>query len=103
ISVLATPASGVGDAFEVDDTAAQASEIAISGAPQTHSFHVGTDVDWVRFTLANASNVTIETDGVAGGSTELRLYGPDNSTTQIAYDHDSGNGNYSRIDRNNDK
>lgn len=38
------------DAFEVDDACAQAQPIATDGAPQQHTFHSASDVDWVRFT-----------------------------------------------------
>src|SRR5205823_5421122 len=63
IRVTASGASNTGDAYEPDDTAALASVISTDGTRQYHSFHVGTDVDWVQFTLTSTTNVTIETDG----------------------------------------
>ncbi|MGE3818109.1 MAG: DVUA0089 family protein [Isosphaeraceae bacterium] len=104
LRVTATPAPppSNADVFEVDDTAALAKPITTDGVAQGRSFHVGSDIDWVKFTLTATSNVTVETDGVAGGDTEMRLFGPNNSTAQIAYDDDSGNGYYSRIQRNGD-
>lgn len=58
------------------------------------------DVDWYKFTVgaSGGSSAVIETDG-ASGDTELWLYGPNSSTTQIAYDDDNGNGAFSRITR----
>ena len=96
LSVLATPA---GDEYESDDTAATARTITTDGVAQTHSFHVGTDVDWVTFTLAATSHVTIATDGDVGGDTILNLYGPNSSTTLVESDDDDGVGLYSQIVR----
>jgi hypothetical protein len=92
ISVNAT------DAFEDDNTAAAAKPIATNGTLQEHSFHAGTDVDWVTFTLAVPSNVTIQTAGDAGGDTILHLYGPNSPTTQVDWNDDYTDF-YSRIDR----
>ncbi len=89
-----------GDLFEVDDTPAQAKAIATDGTAQTHSFHAGADVDWVTFVVAaGPANVTIQTDGVRGGDTEVRLFGPDDPTRLVGYDDDSGPDLYSQIDR----
>jgi len=86
-----------GDQYELDNTPAQASLISIDGSVQTHSIAPANDVDWVRFTLSQASPVVIETRGVPGGDTRMWLFGPNTSTTQIAYDDDGGIGYYSRI------
>jgi hypothetical protein len=93
------PGGGIilADAYEVDDTAGAASTITPDGTPQNHSIHVSADVDWVKFTLAVESDVTIETDGVAG-DTEMWLYGPNSSTALIAY-NDDADGFFSRITR----
>jgi hypothetical protein len=55
-------------------------------------------VDWVKFTVGQggAQNVRLETDGASGDS-QMWLYGPNNSTTQVAYDDDDGNGRFSLI------
>lgn len=90
--------SSAGDAYEVDDTAAQAKVIATTGATQTHSFHVSGDVDWVKFSLTQTCDVTIETNGAAG-DTRMWLYGPNSATQQIEYDDDDGNGYFSKIVR----
>jgi len=87
------------DPFEIDNTAASAKFIATDGTAQVHTFHRGTDVDWVKFTLDRTSNVTLYTGGVAGGDTELRLYGPNTTGRLIAYDNDGAPGGYSKIVR----
>ena len=86
------------DAYEGDNTAAQASTIATDGTPQDHSIHLGTDVDWAKFTLLGSSNVVIETSDTSG-DTMLWLYGPDSSTTLIQFDNDGGNNLFSRVQR----
>ncbi|MBI4581228.1 MAG: choice-of-anchor D domain-containing protein [Planctomycetes bacterium] len=98
ITGTVTSSGTVGDDYEPDDSAAQATTIATNGTPHTHSIHVGDDVDWVKFTLSQTSNVTIETDG-SSGDTEIILSGPDNPATFIEYDDDDGNGSFSRIFR----
>lgn len=87
-----------GDSYEVDDSAGEARTIATDGSTQTHSLHVGSDVDWVKFTLPQRSSVVLETNGPAG-DTEMWLYGPNSSTSFVEYDDDDGNGTFSRIDR----
>lgn len=84
------------DAFEVDDTAEVAFDITGITSPQARSIHANNDVDWAKFSLSEPSRVTLETAGVAG-DTRMRLYGPDSSTYQIAYDYNSGEGNFSLI------
>lgn len=86
-----------GDAFEPDDSSSQASTITPT-VPQSHSFHTAGDRDWVKFTLSQASDVRIETDGLAG-DTEMWLYGPNDPTRLIEYNDDSGNGTFSLISR----
>jgi len=98
LAVAELDARPAGDAYEADDTAAQAQTITTDGAPQTHSLHAGTDTDWVKFTLTQTSTVVIETDGPTSSDTLLYLYGPDDSATLLASDDDSGNGYYSLID-----
>ena len=92
IRVLAT------DVYEDDDVAAKAKTIATNGSKQNRSFHDGADVDWVRFTITQSQTVTIETDGIQGGDTQMELFRSD-GTTRIGYDGDSGPGYYSHIKR----
>ena len=84
-----------GDRYEPDDTPSRANEIA-PNTSQRRSLDAATDVDWVRFTLAQQADVTLETNGAAG-DTELALFGPDADAAPIAVD-DNGNGLFSRIE-----
>ena len=86
------------DSYEDDDTPDDATEIATNGDDQLHNIHTAGDVDWVKFTLAGRSSVTILTAGTAG-DTEIWLYGPGSAAIQVAYDDDGGAGTFSRIDR----
>ena len=94
-----TGAPGAGDAYEYDGSATAAQAIA-NGQAQNHSMHVAGDVDWVKFTIgaAGASNVRVETSG-ASGDTHMWLFGPNNASTLVAYDNDSGTGSFSLITR----
>ena len=84
----------VGDNFESDNTAAQATTIN-AGTPQTHSIAPASDVDWVRFQLNSLSSIVIETSGDPGYDTRLWLY--NNSMAQVAFSNDEGEFQYSRI------
>jgi murein DD-endopeptidase MepM/ murein hydrolase activator NlpD len=98
--IAITRAGPPGDSFEPDDTPAGAATISTNGSVQTHSIHVGFDVDWVKFTLSSPRNVTIQTDGVSGGDTEMQLYKDLNgSIVQVpgGYDNNDGPGSYSRL------
>ena len=69
------------------------------GSPQTHSIYPIADQDWVTFTLANNSSVTLETSGLSSGDTRMWLY--DNVISQLSFNDDINlqDGNlYSRID-----
>ena len=52
------------DSFEIDNTCAQAKPISIGGAAQGHTFHVGTDVDWVRFTAQANKTYIIQVENL---------------------------------------
>jgi C1A family cysteine protease len=82
-----------GDPYEPDDTSGQANWI---NNLQTHSIVPATDVDWVKFSLSEESEVVIETSGT-GGDTRMWLY--DNNLSEIEYDDDDGTELFSRIDR----
>jgi hypothetical protein len=99
-SSLAAAVGGViaGDRYENDNSASRATAIATNGTPQTHSIHTGSDVDWVKFTLTERSNIVIETSG-ASGDTRMWLYGPNSSSREIAFNDDGGSGLFSRIER----
>ncbi len=97
LTVTAT-AVPTGDVFEVDDSPGLASTLATDGTPATHSIHVGSDVDWMTFTLDIRSDVVLQTSGVSG-DTRMWLHGPDNAASLIEYDDDGGVGLFSRIVR----
>ena len=86
------------DQYEDDNAPERATQIGVDGVPQTHSINVTSDVDWVYFTIAQKSSVTIETNGVAG-DTRMWLYGPSSSTNQLDYNNDGDNGLWSKIVR----
>ena len=96
---LATAAAGqMGDAYEPDDTPAQAKSIA-ANTRQRHSVHLPGDADWVKFTLAETSYVRIDTDGWSG-DTEMWLHGPNNAATLVEYnDNGVSSAPFSRIER----
>jgi uncharacterized protein YcfL len=74
------------DAFEPDNTSAQAKTINI-GSTQTHSIVPVGDIDWVKFTLTTPSAVVLETSaGQAGGDTIMELY--DSSLTLLRSNDD---------------
>jgi hypothetical protein len=49
-----------GDAYEEDDTCAAATPIATDGSPQSHTFHVVGDRDWLRFAAQVNKSYIIE-------------------------------------------
>lgn len=82
-------ASAYLDAFEVDDTAAQARAITLTVA-ESHTIHVLGDEDWVKFDVVAGGRYLIETlPGDVGFDTELYLFASD-GVTQLEYDDDSG-------------
>lgn len=90
------PDTSCEDAFEPDGSAAQASPI-VSGVVQSHSLCPAGDEDWVTFTLAETSGVTLETSGPSG-DTRMWLFDAA-GTGQIEFDDDDGTGLFSFIDR----
>jgi hypothetical protein len=88
--------SAVADAFESDDSWQTAKDLPTTGVVQARTIHVAADQDWAKFTLTEASRVTVQTDGPAG-DTRLWLYAAGDTTRSIAYDDDSGNGSFSLV------
>ncbi len=84
------------DVYETDNTFEQAKTIT-SGQVQTHNINPATDVDWVKFVITSPSAVSIETNGSTGADTRLWLY--DSNQTELQFDDNSGNGNYSLVNR----
>ncbi len=85
----------VADSYEPDNTYGQANEI-FTNVPQKHNIVPEADVDWVWFSLAEESEIIIETSGPSG-DTQMWLY--DSSLTLLEYDNNGGTGDFSRIDR----
>ncbi|HCL56899.1 MAG TPA: hypothetical protein DHW82_07820 [Spirochaetia bacterium] len=91
--------SAYGDGWESDNFAAVANTITLNASNsglQFHTIHSSTDEDWVKIDITAAgtydlitSKVTTSADEVVA-DTEMYLYQSD-ATTQIAYDHNSGN------------
>ena len=89
--------TATGDAYEPDDSAAQARTITTDGATQTHTIHIPGDNDWVKFTATAATQYTIQTANLGSNAdTFLYLYDTDGAT-ELARDDDSGGGLASRI------
>lgn len=86
----------VPDAYEEDDSSAQAKSINL-GETQSRSIHDIGDNDWVEFTLTEQTAVTIETNGLSG-DTELWLYDSSDDVNHIGYNDDGGVGLFSSID-----
>ena len=78
------------DAYEQDDTPANAQSIAL-GQTQHHNHHVPGDQDWARFTAQAGVTYTIRTSGLGpAADTYLYLYGPDGTTLLAANDDYGG-------------
>ena len=84
-----------GDAYEPDNSIAAAKMLA-NGQTQNRNIHAAGNEDWATFSVggAGARNVVVETAG-ASGDTQLWLLG--SGGVQIAYDYNSGAGDFSRI------
>ena len=84
------------DAYEIDDTSAQASYMNVGDTQSNHNFHAATDEDWVRFYLPATGRVfdVIATQQGTNGDLAMDLYfeRPDGTLSNI----------YSGIDDNYD-
>ncbi len=79
------------DAFEPDESAAAAADIAFAVA-LPHAICPTGDVDWATFVVPAAGTLTVQTNGPAG-DTEIALY--DAALRLVAADDDSGVGDFS--------
>jgi PKD repeat protein len=59
-SVIPPPAAAAGDAYEADDTCAEASAIEVTGASQVHTLHASADIDWVAFPATAGTTYVIQ-------------------------------------------
>jgi hypothetical protein len=87
------------DAYEPDDTPAQAGAITIGAPPQARTLYPGGDRDWVCFAAQAGKTYVIETSHVGpwGSDTFLSLYAS-GGTELLDYDDDGGEEYYSRIE-----
>jgi hypothetical protein len=85
----------VPDAYEPDNSAAEAKPLPTDGTLQEHSLHVEGDNDWVSFPLNAGDRVRLFTLSPTC-DTYLYLYAPD-GTTVLAEDDDGGQDNDSVI------
>ena len=92
-TVTLAPLPLVPDLYEPDNNSGQASAIQ-SGVLQNHNITPADDEDWVTFTLAEVSDITVET---AGGSGDTRMWLYDGSLGEIAFDDNGGNALFSKI------
>lgn len=84
------------DAYEPDDTIAQARTFVVNSSGQNRNFHTTTDVDWVVFGATAGTTYTIYTyDLGSQADTVLELY--NSSGILLAYNDDSGGSLASRI------
>ncbi|UCE38260.1 MAG: DVUA0089 family protein, partial [Thermoplasmata archaeon] len=92
---LSVVTAGAGDAFEPDDTSAEASTIS-HGVAQEHSISPVGDVDWVKFTLSSTADIILETSSAVSGDTVIYLCASD-GVTLITWDDDGGFALFSRL------
>ncbi len=81
--------SPVADVYEDDDTKEDAG-IIDDDTLQSHTLHIGGDVDWLKFEAVAGKTYTIETFSAVYTDTKLYLYGTD-GTSQLAYNDDKSN------------
>ena len=92
VAVRQDLADAAADAYEEDDSAAQASSILANDTPQTHTFHTPGDEDWLQFEAASGVTYVIETTNLRGDAdTVLYLFGAD-GVTELDSNDDGGEG-----------
>jgi hypothetical protein len=95
-TATSTPTPLLGDAYEPDNSIDQASTMTIGQIQAHHSIDPMTDMDWVKFNVPTVpKTLVIQTSG-AYGDTLLYLYNG-SANVLLAYDDDSGIGNFSKI------
>ncbi|NOZ71089.1 MAG: hypothetical protein GXP38_04125 [Chloroflexi bacterium] len=92
-----TPTICAPDAYEPDDSAAQAGLAPIGGPLQSHNFHQPGDVDWIRFDAIAGRYYEVWTENLVGSDTILYLIDVDGQTILAQNDDDPGHGLASRI------
>jgi hypothetical protein len=89
IRVSAQEATAGADRYEPDDTMAEATPIVADNVPQTHTFHLSTDVDYLSFAAGQGVEYTIATGHLQGGC-DTRIFLYDESGAELDFDDDSG-------------
>ncbi len=85
VTQISTPISP--DAYEPDNTIAQARTFVVNSSGQSRNFHTTTDVDWVTFSAIAGTTYTIYTYNLGSqADTILELY--NSSGTLLAYNDD---------------
>jgi len=77
------------DEYEPDDTPGQASQLPLDGSGQEHSIHDTSDVDWMTFTLPEASRLDVLVLNT-GQDMEVWLYEQSDMANPIAHEDVSG-------------
>ncbi len=94
----ATAAAGCADAYEPDNSRAQAHPITVDGVPQTHTIHTALDEDWVSFQAEAGKTYIIRTLNLAASvDTLLSVYTSDGIRDAVN-DDDPASPPASRID-----
>ncbi|MBN1799318.1 MAG: pre-peptidase C-terminal domain-containing protein [Spirochaetales bacterium] len=84
------------DIYEPDNDFTTSNVIAVDGAAQEHTLHMAGDEDYMMVTLSAGTVYKIETHSNSV-DTNTRLYLYNSAHTQVEYDYNSGEGNYSLI------
>ena len=73
ITIAESPTDG--DAFEPDDTCAQANALATNGTAQPHTFHQYADEDWAHFMVTSGITYVLQANSTnSGADLVLELY-----------------------------
>ncbi|MFZ2420234.1 MAG: C13 family peptidase, partial [Anaerolineae bacterium] len=88
-TAVSKPRPAGADAFETDDSCAQARQALTDGTVQAHTFHQAGDTDWVRFQATAGSEYLIEGQIPVSSPTDLQaeLYDQCNGVVRAVQDH----------------
>ncbi len=73
VTYAALPTTAAGDAYEADDTCAQAHQLNADGVNQTHTFHRPGDEDWLQFAGVAQTPYRLEVSIPAGSPADVVL------------------------------
>jgi hypothetical protein len=86
-----------GDSFEIDDLCTQARSINTDSTTQSHTFHVGADVDWVKFSAQANKTYIIQVENV-GPKADAVLFLHDNCASDPATSGNNAFGSTVRLE-----